>query len=520
MSSAYDEFHDSAIINILKTRTTPMPAFKEYGDYDAVGLAELIKQGDVSSADCLDSAIERCEAVNPQINAVVHQMLSKAQQQLSIVNPEAPFAGVPFLLKDLMMEYGGEPLTMGSCFFKDFKPARDSVLVERFKRSGLVIFGKTNTPEFGVTPITDPDLHGSARNPWNLERTPGGSSGGSGAAVAAGIVPMASGGDGGGSIRIPASCCGLVGLKPSNGRNPSGPDRGETWFGMAVEHALTRSVRDSAALLDATAGGDIGPPHFIAPPNIPFATLAERDPKQPLRIAVSVESLLGRGNHPDCVQATQETAALLAELGHHIDYARPEIDREEFILNMVILIGADTSALIRWGEVAMQKRARRQDFEPETWALKQLGDAFSAHHVATAHNYIHKLGRVMGEFMQTYDVLLTPTMAMPAPEIGYLKPKGMQRLMVEAVNRLPLSKLSTNPSIAVEAASATYDYMSETPLANATGQPSISLPMHWNDAGLPVGVMLTGRFADEATLFQLAGQLERTKPWNDHRPSI
>lgn len=496
-----------------------MPAFKEYINYDVTGLAELIRKQEVTAADCLDSAIERCEQLNPQLNAVVHKMLAKAQRQMSEVDATAPFAGVPFLLKDLMAEYGGEPLTMGSRFFKDYVPSRDSYLVERYKQAGLVIFGKTNTPEFGVTPITDPELHGSARNPWDTSRTPGGSSGGSGSAVAARIVPMASGGDGGGSIRVPASCCGLVGLKPSNGRNPAGPYRGEAWFGMAVEHVLTRSVRDSAAALDATAGPDLGAPHFISNPTRPFAEEVNRDPGK-LRVAVSVESLLGRENHADCVAAVQDSAALLDNLGHHIEYDRPAIDREEMIFNFVVLVAADTASLIRWGEMQMGRKAKRADFEPETWALKQLGEAFSAEQLATSHQYIQGIGRLMGEFMQNYDVFLTPTMGVPAPEINYLKPKGVNRLMVEAVNRLPLGKISTVPSIAVEAASAIYDYMSETPLANATGQPSISLPLYWNAAGMPVGVMLTGRFADEATLLQLSGQLECARPWSNKMPLL
>lgn len=494
-------------------------SFNEYAQYGAVGLAELIRNGDVSAAECLQAAQSRCSTVNPQLNAVVHPMFQQAEQHLQTLDSAAPFAGVPFMLKDLMMEYAGEPLTMGSRFFKNYIPERDSNLVKRFKKAGLAICGKTNTPEFGVTPITDPLLHGSSRNPWNIALTPGGSSGGSAAAVAAGIVPMASGGDGGGSIRIPASCCGLVGLKPSNGRNPMGPDRGEGWFGMATEHALTRSVRDSAALLDATCGPDIGAPHFLNQPDTPFAKAVNTDPGQ-LRVAVSVESLLGRENHADCITAVQETAKRLHDLGHHVDYARPVIDREEMIFHFLVLVSADTAALLRWGEQVMGRKTRRRDFEPETWALKQLGDAFSAADVAAAHHYIQGIGRLMGEFMQNYDVFLTPTMAVPAPEVNYLKPTGTQKLLVDLVNRLPLGKISTIPSIAVEAAAPIYDYMSETPLANATGQPSISLPLHWNADNIPVGVMFTGRFGDEATLFRLAGQLEQAHPWADQRPTI
>lgn len=505
-----------------------MPVFKEYINYDAVGLAELIRQKEVSALDCLDSAIHRCNQVNGELNAVIHPMFHQAKASLQDLTAKQkamqslPFAGVPFLLKDLMMEYAGEPLTMGSRFFKDYVPREDSTLVRRYKQAGLIIMGKTNTPEFGVTPITDPELAGSARNPWNTKHTPGGSSGGSGSAVAAGIVPMASGGDGGGSIRIPASCCGLVGLKPSNGRNPMGPNRGENWYGMTTEHALTRTVRDSAALLDVTCGPDSGAPHFVPQPKRPFLDEVTRDPGK-LRIAVSVESMLAnpkQGNHPDCVAAVQKTARLLNDLGHHIEYAKPAIDREELIFHFVVLVAAETNALIRWGEQIMQKTAKRADFEPETWSLKQLGDAFSAHHVSTAHNYIHSVGRLMGEFMQQYDLMLTPTMAVPTPEVNYLKPKGLQRAMVEAVNRLPLGKIATNPQIAVDAAAPIYDYMSETPLANATGQPSISLPMHWNAKGLPIGSMLTARFADEATLFRVAGQLEQAQSWADMRPKL
>lgn len=496
-----------------------MTRFTEYGDYDALGLAELVRAGDVTASELLSEAMARAAAVNPKINAIIEPLHDYARQAIANGLPDGPFSGVPFLVKDLIISLEGVPQRNGSRFFNDYIATADSTLAKRYKDAGVVIFGKTNTPEFGVTPITDPELFGSTLNPWNLEHSPSGSSGGSAAAVAARIVPMASGGDGGGSIRTPASCCGLVGLKPTKGRTPSGPVEGDLWYGMAVEHVLTRSVRDSAAMLDATHGQDAGPPNIAPAPERPYLEEVSRDPGR-LRIAFSTDPMIGRELHPDCKTAVEKTAKLLEDLGHHVEEATPKIDREAFIRAFAVLVAADTSALIRQGEISTGRKARRQDFEPRTWALKRLGEAYSSADFAQAYWYLQRVGREVGQFMQNYDVLLTSTCGTPPPKPGDLSPHGLDRVSVELLNRLPIQKLATQPKMVVQVAERVYDFMSQTPVANATGQPSMSLPLFWNKAGLPIGSLFTAKFGDESTLFRLAGQLEQAQPWVHKAPDI
>ncbi len=495
-----------------------MGIFREYSQYDALGLAELIAKGEVSAADALESAIDAAERLNPQLNAIVHRFDDKARGNTANL-PDGPFKGVPFLLKDLLDAYAGEPFTMGSRFFKDYVPDYDAELVRRFKQAGLNIFGKTNTPEFGLVPMTDPELFGSARNPWNTNKTAGGSSGGTGSAVSAGIVPIASGGDGGGSIRIPASCNGIVGLKPTRGRTPSGPVMGDVWYGFAIEFALSRTVRDTAALLDAVAGADAGPPSVAPPPERPYLEETQREPGQ-LRIAYTTDPLLGRSLDPECKKGVEQTARKLAALGHHVEEVTPPIDREAFIYAMATLICGDTAALIRGGEGLTGRKPRRRDFEAGTWAYKRLGAAFTAEELTSAFIYAQGVGRLFGQFMQNYDVFLTSTLGMPPTDTGHLKPKGMDAFSLALVNTLPIGKIGKQKKFMIDMAAPTFDFIPYTPLANATGQPSISLPLHWSDDGLPVGMMFTGRFGDEATLIRLAAQLEQEIPWKDRKPPV
>lgn len=494
-----------------------MTRFTEYGNYDALGLAELVSNGEVTAGDLLDEAIARAADINPKINAIIQPLHDYARQAIASGLSNGPFTGVPFLVKDLLICLEGVPQRNGSRFFEDYIATADSTLAKRYKDSGVVIFGKTNTPEFGVTPITDPELFGSTLNPWNLKHSPSGSSGGSAAAVAARIVPMASGGDGGGSIRTPSSCCGLVGLKPTKGRTPSGPDEGDLWYGMAIEHVLTRSVRDSAAMLDATHGQDAGPPNIAPAPERPYLEEVSRDPGK-LRIAFSTHPMLGRELHSDCKLAVEQSARMLADLGHHIEEATPNINREDFICAFAVLVAADTCALIRAGEKKLGLKARRQDFEPRTWALKRIGETYSAADFAQAYWHLQGVGRTMGRFMENYDVFLTSTCGTPPPKPGDLSPQGIERFSIAALNRLPLQGLATKPGMVMQAAERVYEFMSQTPIANATGQPSMSLPLHWNDAGLPIGTLFTGKFGDESTLFRLAGQLEQAHPWKDKQP--
>src|SRR5438067_2052381 len=334
-----------------------MPSLPEYDRLDATELAALVRCKEVSPAELVEAAIERVEERNPPLNAVVARSYDRARQQARGPLPDGPFRGVPFLLKDMLAVDGGTCTSNACRFFQGFVPEGDSELVRRLKSAGLLIVGKTNTSDMGILPVTEPRLYGPSRNPCNTASTPGGSSGGSAAAVASGMVPMAHGGDGGGSIRIPASCCGVFGLKPTRGRNPMGPYVGEGWHGIAVEHALTRSVRDSAALLDATQGPDLGAPYVAPAPERPYADEVRRDPGK-LRIAFTARSLLGTAVHPDCVEAVERAAALCERLGHSVEEEAPEVDRRALSKALLVLIAAETAAEIEAAAESMHKEPR------------------------------------------------------------------------------------------------------------------------------------------------------------------
>lgn len=496
-----------------------MSTLKEYGNYDALGLAELVHKRKVSAQELLDEALARVERVNPQINAVIRLMAEQAASGLAAGLPDGPFSGVPFLIKDLMAEYAGVPLMQGSRFFRDYVPHTDSELVKRFKRAGLVIFGKTATPEFGVTPITEAELSGPTRNPWNTEYTPNGSSGGSAAAVAARIVPMASGGDGGGSIRTPASACGLVGMKPSRGRNPIGPSDGEPWWGFAVEHALTRSVRDSAALLDTTHGALPGAEYAAAPPQRSYLEETTHPPGK-LRIAYSTDPILGRALDPECKAAVEQTAKNLATLGHAIEEFTPPVARDEFIYAYAAMVAADTAASIARGEQLLGRKATRADFELRTWALRKIGRALRADELTQCRWRLQHFAQTWCAALAPYDVFVSSALVKTPARIGALNPTAAERIQLQALTRLPLGKIATRRNMLIENSRALFDYSGMTMPANVTGQPSLSLPLHWSKSGLPIGVMFTGRYADEATLFQLAGQLEQAHPWADKKPPV
>jgi len=496
-----------------------MSGFKEYDRYDGLGLAGLVKKKEVSSAELCEEAIARIEKINPKLNAVVAPMFDLARQSVREPLPDGPFMGVPFLLKDLLAEFAGVPLTMGSRACKNYIPDHDSEMVKRFKKAGLVVLGKTNTPEFGLLGITEPELHGPTRNPWNTDHTPGGSSGGSAAAVAGGMVPIASGGDGGGSIRIPASCCGLFGFKQSRGRTPTGPDRGAVWQGAAVEHVITRTVRDSAAVLDATQGADIGAPYIIAPPQQPYLQELDRSPGR-LRIAFSTQSPIGTNVHPECVKAVEHTAQLLERLGHDVEETRPDIDGQALANSFLTMYFGETAADIDELEVILGRKARPADVEPMTWTLGLLGRTYSAAFFVKAMREWGIAARAMGRFQETYDSYLTPTVAYPPSKIGELKLKPAEMVLMKMVNSLGLGGLLKASGIVDKLA---VDSLSKTPftqLANFTGQPAMSVPLYWTPAGLPCGSQFMGRFGDEATLYRLAAQLEKEQPWFDRRPPV
>ncbi len=468
----------------------------EFASLDATAQAELVRKKEVKPIELVEAAIRRIEELNPKLNAIITPLYEQARAAAEGKLPDGPFTGVPFLLKDLGPAYAGARQTSGSAFLKEFVPAHDSELVKRQKRAGLVVVGKTNTPEFGLLPTTEPRLFGPTHNPWDLNRTPGGSSGGSAAAVAACLTPMAHGNDGGGSIRIPASCCGVFGLKPTRGRVSLAPDIGDEMNGFTADHAVTRSVRDSAALLDATAGPAPGDPYWPAPPERPFAKEAGANPGK-LRIAFT--TTLAPPLHPDCVSAVRDAAALCADLGHRVSDASPEYNAELLVQLFIPVWAAGAAWAVDGLAAEIGKKPVPEQFEPLTWALYEMGKKLSASDYLLAITGLQGIARDIARFFADYDVWLTPTLAEPPP------PLGSFRVSEE------------NPIEGIRRAAAFVPF---TPICNVTGQPAMSVPLYWNDAKLPIGAHFAGRYGDEATLFRLAAQLEEARPWTKRKPPV
>jgi len=504
---------------VTTSAATPTGTFAEYEQFDALGLAELVRRREVSPRELVQAAIERIDARNPRLNAVIHRLYEDAFAAADGPGGTGPFAGVPFLLKDLVSWYAGAPVRSGSRILDGFIAPHDTEIVRRYRRSGVIILGKTNTPEFGLTPFTEPVLFGPTRNPWDPARTPGGSSGGSAAAIAAGMVPMAGGGDGGGSIRIPASCCGLFGLKPTRGRTPTGPIEGELWDGAVVEHVLTRSVRDSAAMLDAISGGEPGSPYVAPLPERPFLEEVGADAGR-LRIAYTERPLLGESMHEDCRVALRDTVALLESLGHTVVEASPPLDREEFLHSFLLMVCGQADADLGDAEAATGKRASPANVEITTWVLALLGRSYSAASMARARRHLERTTRAVGRWFDGYDVdvLLTPTLTTPPFEIGALQPPPHELAALQALGRARAGAVLRLAGALDKAAKRVFDWIATPPLFNITGQPAMSVPLAWNSAGLPIGMHFAGRFGDEATLFRLAGQLEEARPWFAIRP--
>jgi len=496
-----------------------MSGFSDYDKYDGLGLAELVLKKEVKPIELVEEAISRIEKLNPQVNAVIYKMYEQACQAAVGDLPDGHFRGVPFLLKDLAASYGGVPLTSGCRFFKDLVPDHDSELVKRFKAAGVVILGKTNLPEFGLAFVTEPELFGPANNPWDLTRTTGGSSGGSAAAVAARMVPLAHGSDGGGSIRVPASCCGVFGLKPTRGRNPAGPDFGDLWRGFACEHVVTRSVRDSAAMLDATAGADTGAPYWAVPPERPFLSEVGLNPGK-LRIAFTAEPFFGSRVDEDCIKGLEATVKICQDLGYEVTEAVLPIDGKALARAFLTVICCETRAFIEEGEALLHRKATYKDFEPSTWVSGLLGKKLYAPDFSKSINLIQRASRQIGEFFERFDVLLTPVLASAPLVTGASQIKGFRLMAMKFLGRLNaggvISKISGIGALAGEA----FEFAAYTPLFNATGQPAMSVPLYWSDKGLPIGMQFVGRYGDEATLFRLAGQLEKARPWFDRFPPI
>jgi amidase len=466
--------------------------------FDALEQAQLVRQGEISATELITDALTQAERLNPSLNAIITPLSDEALEQGKTITPGDPrlFAGVPFLLKDLLASYAGARLTEGSRFLGEFVPRQDSELVARLRRAGLIVIGKTNTPEFGILGTTEPLRFGPTHNPWDYSRSPGGSSGGSAAAVAAGIVPMAHANDGGGSIRIPASCCGIFGLKPARARNPLGPDHGDLFSGLVVEHAVTRSVRDSAALLDVTAGPAPGDPYGITLPKRSYLKEAGRDPGR-LRIAVSVSSPSGTPVHPLCAEATWDAARLCEELGHIVEPAEPRLHPERFTQAFDTVWSAGIASVVEEWCQRLGRRPAPSDLEPTTWAVWDKGLSVSAPKYLLAVSELQLVTRQMAMFLNDFDVWLTPTVSLPPPPLGYFDPTPDQ----------PLRGYERDAA-----------FCPFTPVANATGLPAMSVPLWWDEDGLPIGVHFTGRYADEATLIRLAAQLERARPWRHRTP--
>jgi amidase len=470
----------------------------EFARMDGMAQADLVRRKEVSAIEIVEAAIDRLELINPAINAVVTPMYENARKSAEVELPEGPLSGVPMLLKDLLASCAGVRMTSGSAFLRDFIPDHDSTLVSRLKSGGLLILGKTNTPEFGLVPTTEPAMFGPSRNPWDRSRTTGGSSGGSAAAVAAGIVPVAHANDGGGSIRIPASCCGVFGLKPTRARNPLGPDFGDMFTGLVSEHAVTRSVRDSAALLDITSGLDLGDPYCAPAPSRPFLQEVGADPGR-LRIGFTTASNSGAPVHEDCVKAVLDAAKLCADLGHIVEEASPSISGEALVKTFMVIWSSGLVWMIDGYAHASGREPSAEDFEPGTWALYQMGQKHSAANYLLALQQVQWLSRLVAQFFAGYDVWLTPTLAQPPLQLGAFEPTAED----------PLNGMRV-----------AAQFVPFTPISNATGQPAMSVPLYWNDAGLPIGTQFVGRFGDEATLFRLAAQLEAARPWTDRFPDL
>jgi amidase len=469
----------------------------ELATMDALDQAALVRTGRVTALELVDAAIERIEALNPTLNAVIWTRFEAARDEARRPVPGAPLAGVPFLLKDLGATLAGMPQEEGSRAGRGRISPADTELARRYVAAGLIVLGKTNTPEFGNHSTAEPESHGPTRNPWDTGRTAGGSSGGSAAAVASGMVPAAHGNDGAGSIRIPSSCCGLVGLKPTRGRNSWAP-AGDAMAGIAVEHVLTRTVRDSAAILDATAGYVPGDPYIAPVPARPFVREAGAAPGR-LRIGWSATPPIPAIVDPECAAAVRSTADLLASLGHDVEEASPAFDGEFLIEPLVRVWAASYLASVRTIEAERGRPVADEELEITTRELVEYARRRDPADLIDALDRLASVARTAAPFFARYDAWLTPTLARRPERLGVL---------------------NQSQGGAVEYWRMDCEFNPWNPLANVTGQPAISLPLAMSSDGLPIGSLLTGRYGDEATLYRLAGQLESASPWSGRRPPV
>lgn len=471
---------------------------ENYWKYDGLALADLVKRKEVTSAELLESAIEAAAKLNPELNFMCHDLSEMARRYISDIPGDAPFAGVPFLLKDLGAQMKDTPYEGGCRLLKGFVSKFDSNLTTRFKQAGLNTFAKTTTPELGTQVMTETILTGITRNPWNLEHTPGGSSGGAAAAVAAGVVPIAHANDGLGSIRAPAANCGLFGMKPTRQRTPAGPNAAELSGGRGIEFVVSRTVRDSAVLLDAVHGADVGAPHWAPPPTRPYIEELSCSRKN-LKIALMTKTFTGENVDESCSHAAADTASMCEQLGHHVEEAKPEIDFPEYHKAVKLAATASMTAGLRAIAEGVGREPSPDNIESLTWLSYLRGKEISAFEYFKAIEVYGKLQRSMGEFFTAYDILITPMFSKPTARIGWLgQPDDDLDRWWEKI--------------------AGDGYCPFYGVFNVTGQPAASIPLHQDNNGLPVGTQLVGGFGDEGTIFSLAAELEQLNPWIDRLP--
>lgn len=475
---------------------------QEYARFDGLKLAELVRKKEVKAGELVELALKAIEKVNPELNAVIGLIIENSSKINEANLPDGPFKGVPFLIKDLVVHAAGVRCDSGSRLMENVVLDYDTELMARFKKTGLVTIGRTNTPEFGLNVSTEPVLHGPSKNPWDTSKTTGGSSGGSSAAVAARIVPWAHANDGGGSIRIPASCCGLVGLKPTRGRVSLGPDFAEAVLGLAIEHVVTRTVRDSAAMLDAIHGPAVGDPYIIAPPPRPYFDEVAASPGN-LKIAFTSTGWDKSKSDPVCIEAVEETAKLLGSLGHIVEEAAPQFNYEALLNAAIPAWTGWVAGAVEMTRLLLGREPSAENLEATSWACYQHGlKNVSGLDVLSSLAVFNQVNRTVGAFMQDYDVLLTPTLPAPPVELGYYNANDKTLDAKGWIDKL------------------FFGFAKFTGLFNITGQPAISLPLHQSKAGLPIGLHFVGRWGDESTLIRLAGQLEQAKPWIDRKPAV
>ncbi len=491
----------------------------EYLQHDATGLAKLVANGETSASELLELAIARHHALNPALNAVCQPMFDIAAERVK--QPlEGPLAGVPILIKDVIQDYAGLASSRGNKVYSQIKAKQHAHLVQRLLDAGAIIMGKTNTPELALKGVTDPALFGRSNNPWNLAHTTGGSSGGSAAAVAAGIVPIAGANDGGGSIRIPAACCGLFGLRPSRGRVSVGPAISEVWEGANSDLVVSRSVRDSALALDIMGGSNPGDPFIIEPPSGSYRELAQREPGT-LRIGYSTRSPVDTPVHPEAVKAVERSVELLRSLGHEVEEAAPDYDGQQLARCFLDMYFGQTAATV---DEARQLGAKDRDFELLTRTLAAFGRAMSSSQYIRSHRQWNDFSQSLGRYYQQYDLFMTPAIAHPPMrhERGDIPRKQAQVLeLLLSTGMLPLlARWGLLENMVNDMARRNLTYVPFTQLANLTGTPAMSVPLHWTENGLPLGVQFNAPFGSEVLLLQLATQLEQAQPWSGRWPEI